>query len=404
MPSPEVTVAIVAAGGRGERLRAGVPKQLLSLAGRTILEWSVDAFLACPLVSEVVVVLPADLVAAAERFGWHAAPKPVRIVIGGARRQDSVAAGAAAAADRTEVFVIHDAARPFVTGTVIERTIEAAREHGAAVAALRASDTVKRAAREAPFVIAATIPRDEVWLAQTPQAFRRDVLEAALALGATGVEATDEAVLAELAGHPVRLVEGDPRNIKITTASDLETARAWIEAGRGAQEQMHIGLGYDLHRFASGRRLVLGGITIPSERGLEGHSDADAVCHAVTDAILGAAAIGDIGRLFPDTAPEWKDASSLDLLRRAMAAVGEAGYAVSNVDVVVIAERPKIGPHVQAMRESLAGALRITPADVSIKGKTNEGVDAVGRGEALAVHAVAALRPWSVDPAGHAHS
>jgi 2-C-methyl-D-erythritol 4-phosphate cytidylyltransferase / 2-C-methyl-D-erythritol 2,4-cyclodiphosphate synthase len=197
-------------------------------------------------------------------------------------------------------------------------------------------------------------------------------------------------MLAEAAGHHVHLVEGDPRNLKITTPDDLEMAERLLGAG-SRPATMRIGNGYDLHRLVAGRPLILGGVTIPFDRGLDGHSDADAVCHAVTDAILGAASAGDIGRHFPDTDPAFTGANSIELLTRAAAVVHAAGYAVANVDVVVIAQRPKLSPYVDAMRASLARALGIDSQQVSVKGKTNEGVDSTGAGQAIAVHAVALI-------------
>ena len=239
-------------------------------------------------------------------------------------------------------------------------------------------------------MIAETLPREQIFLAQTPQAFRRDVLRDAVALGRSGLEATDEAALAERAGHPVRIVEGDPANMKITTASDL--ARARQRQGHPlAATPARVGTGYDLHRLVEGRPLVLGGVVVPSTVGALGYSDADVVCHAATDAILGAASLGDIGRFFPDTDPKWKDASSVHLLRQAATSVREAGFTIVNVDVVVILERPKIAPLLDQIRGGLAAALGVDPECVSVKGKTNEGVDAIGRGEALAAHAVALL-------------
>jgi 2-C-methyl-D-erythritol 2,4-cyclodiphosphate synthase len=290
---------------------------------------------------------------------------------------------------RADVVVIHDAARPFVTTTLIGRTVDAAAEHGAAIAALQSTDTVKRAG--AGGVVKETIPRAEIFLAQTPQAFRTRVLRDALAyLGGT-FEATDEAALAELAGHPVRLVEGDPHNLKITTADDLVIAEHLVGSleSRAEPTRLRIGNGYDLHRLVTGRPLILGGVTIPFDKGLDGHSDADAVCHAVTDAILGAAGAGDIGRQFPDTDAQWKGADSLALLARAAKIVAAAGFVVVNVDVVVIAQRPKLVPYLDAMRANLSRAMAIVADDVSVKGKTNEGVDSMGAGESIAVHAVA---------------
>ncbi|HEY0876182.1 MAG TPA: 2-C-methyl-D-erythritol 4-phosphate cytidylyltransferase [Vicinamibacterales bacterium] len=371
---------IIAAGGAGTRLGGGTAKQFLTIGDQTILERSVGAFVSHPRVNEIVLVLPES----APDDGRVAMAK-VRIVTGGARRQDSVANGFDAVAPAAEVILVHDAARPFVSADVISRAIDAAAEHGAAIAALPVTDTVKQVTMEAGRrVIAGTIPRESIYLAQTPQAFRRDVLARAVALGRSGADATDEAALAELAGHPVHIVEGDVENVKITTPADLERARA-----REPRLQGRVGTGYDLHRLVEGRPLIIGGVDIPAERGALGHSDADVACHAATDAVLGAACLGDIGRHFPDSDPRWKGASSIDLLRQAAAMVRDAGFAIANLDVVIVLERPKIAPHLARIRQGLADALAVPVERVSVKGKTNEGVDAVGRGEAIAAHAVA---------------
>jgi 2-C-methyl-D-erythritol 4-phosphate cytidylyltransferase/2-C-methyl-D-erythritol 2,4-cyclodiphosphate synthase len=376
--------AIIAAGGRGERFGANRPKQLLEIGGQTILERSVNAFLAHPDITDVVVALPDDLAGRPPAHLMNAA-KQLTVVTGGARRQDSVAAAFRAVSTHADVVVIHDAARPFVSADLIARTIAAAAESGAALAALESRDTVKEV-RDG--VVSATLDRRSIYLAQTPQAFRRSVLRAALAITS---DATDEAALAEQAGHAVRIVAGEASNIKITTPDDLAIAQAIVGGAKPARTG-RAGLGYDLHRLVDGRPLVLGGITIPFEKGLAGHSDADAICHAVTDAILGAAGAGDIGRHFPDTDPTWKGASSIDLLRRAVEIVREQGLAVGNVDATVILERPKLAPYVDAMRAKLAEVLGVTVDRVSIKGKTNEGVGELGRGEAIAVHAIAMVR------------
>jgi 2-C-methyl-D-erythritol 4-phosphate cytidylyltransferase/2-C-methyl-D-erythritol 2,4-cyclodiphosphate synthase len=421
--------AIIAAGGRGLRLGSANPKQLLSIDGRSMLERSVSAFIAHPLVDEVIVALPADLVDAPPDCLTHPA-KPLRIVVGGERRRDSVANAFQYVAARADVVVIHDAARPFASAGLIAKTIGAAAESGAALAALQARDTVKLAGpieggrpgltegghagpaeaggagpAKAGHYVRQTLARESIFLAQTPQAFQREILREALAL--TG-EATDEAALVERAGHPVRLVEGEATNIKITTAEDLDIADAIARSAdpeRPASDRAasavrrhapartgRAGIGYDLHRLVDGRLLILGGVTIPFARGLAGHSDADAVCHATTDAILGAACLGDIGLYFPDSDPRWAGAASLDLLERAVALVAEQGLEVGNVDITVVLESPKLRDHVGAMRANLARVLRVEPGRVSVKAKTNEGVDAVGRGEAIAVHAVALLR------------
>jgi 2-C-methyl-D-erythritol 4-phosphate cytidylyltransferase/2-C-methyl-D-erythritol 2,4-cyclodiphosphate synthase len=413
--------AIIAAGGRGERFGGAEPKQLLSVGGTPILARSVEAFTSHPSVDAVIVALPQALaddppvyLRSARGFARHgeqaemrsATGTPVWIVAGGARRQDSVANAFRAAGETTDVIVIHDAARPFATAELIARTIAAAAESGAAVAAVRSRDTVKRADRvpaASGRTVLETIPRDTIYLAQTPQAFRREVLRRALEIGERDlVEATDEAALVELAGLPVRLVDGEASNIKITTPDDMvlgEAIAARESAIRNPQSTMsrpartgRAGTGYDLHRLVAGRPLMLGGVRIPSERGALGHSDADVVCHSVTDAILGAAGLGDIGRHFPDSDPRWKDADSIELLRRVAALVSAEGFVVGNVDVTVVLESPKIRDYVDAMRAALAAAIGIDPARVSVKGKTNEGVDAVGRGEAIAAHAIALIR------------
>lgn len=391
--------AIVAAGGRGERLGAGVPKQLLMVGGVSILQRSVDLFIAHPRVDEVVIVLPPDL-AASPPVTFDRAPKPVVVVAGGARRQDSVANGFEALRGRVDLVVVHDAARPFASADLVTQTIDAACESGAALAALPASDTIKLAAvlagvSDAPAgghpMVERTLPRERVFLAQTPQAFRVDVLEAAIAAGRAMPEgATDEAALAETAGFPVRLVPGEATNLKITTMTDLTVAQAISERAQGSARQ-RVGTGYDLHRLAAGRPLLLGGVPVPHDKGLVGHSDADVLAHAVTDAVLGAVAEGDIGRHFPDTDPRWKGASSLAMLAHAVQLAAARGFVVANIDAVIIAERPKLLPYLDAIRASLASVIGIESGAVSVKGKTNEGVGEIGRGEAMAVHAVALL-------------
>lgn len=381
--------AILAAGGIGARLGAGQPKQFLDLDGRSMLERSLAALATHPEVRQVVVALPADHLDPLPSCVTRPWPCPVSVVAGGARRQDSVANGLAAVSADADVVLVHDAARPFATRAVISRVIEAAARSGAAIPAIGAVDTVKLGHREAGRRwVGRTVPREEVFLAQTPQGFTRAVLADAVRASVEATAATDEATLVERLGGAVEIVDGEPGNVKITTPEDLAAARGRAAAPPAA---MRVGTGYDLHRLVPDRPLILGGVRIPFERGLSGHSDADIVCHAVTDAVLGAAALGDIGQLFPDTAAAWKDADSLDLLRRAIARVREAGFQVGNVDVTVIAERPKLLPHVPAMRANLAAALGVDLGAVSVKGKTNETVDSMGRGESMACHAVALL-------------
>ena len=349
-----------------------------------MLRRSVETFDAHPRVAEIVVVLPEELVAAGASLVGPTT-RPARIVSGGSRRQDSVRLGVAGLSAAPELILIHDAARPFADAALIDRVIEGARDAGAAVPAVQARDTVKRVTA-AGGLVRETIPRDEVWLAQTPQGFQRAVLAEALAAGARdGADVTDEAMLAERAGHPVRVVPGDPGNVKITTAGDLASARARLSGA------MRVGTGYDLHRLVEGRTLVLAGVVIPFQNGPLAHSDGDVVCHAVVDAMLGAAAAGDIGQHFPNTDPRWKNAAGLDLLARSAELARASGWTTASVDVTVVLERPKLAPHLPAIRQALAACLGIAVDRVSVKAKTNEGVDAVGRGEAIAAQAVAVL-------------
>ncbi|HTN53910.1 MAG TPA: 2-C-methyl-D-erythritol 2,4-cyclodiphosphate synthase, partial [Anaeromyxobacter sp.] len=283
------------------------------------------------------------------------------------------------------VVLVHDAARPFASAGLAARVAAAAARDGAALAALPVTDTVKRAGPgEAPRV-AETLDRRALWLAQTPQGFRRELLLRAFeAAGAEASAVTDECALVERLGAPVTLVPGEAGNFKITGPDDLARAQALVEA------PVAMGVGYDTHRFAAGRRLVLGGVEFEGD-GLLGHSDADVCAHAIGDAILGAAGLGDLGRHFPDTDPRWKGASSLALLREIAGKAAARGWRVGNCDVTLAARRPKIAPRAEEMRARLAEALGISPGQVNVKATTGEGMGFVGREEGIAAHAVALL-------------
>jgi 2-C-methyl-D-erythritol 4-phosphate cytidylyltransferase/2-C-methyl-D-erythritol 2,4-cyclodiphosphate synthase len=383
----EKVAGIVAAGGSG--VRAGVAKQWLALGGETVLRRAARALAACPAVDALVAVVPPGEEARgeAELAGLG---KPARAVAGGAARADSVRNGLAAAEGHA-IVLVHDAARPFATPDLALRVAEATARDGAALAALPVTDTVKRAlprqARDERTVdrVAETLDRRTLWLAQTPQGFRRDLLlRAYAAAGDRASAATDECSLVEAMGAPVTLVPGEPGNFKITGPADLARARAALEA------PVAMGVGYDTHRFAPGRRLVLGGVEFEGD-GLLGHSDADVCAHAIGDAILGAAGLGDLGRHFPDTDPRWKGVSSLVLLREIARKAAERGWAVGNADVTLAARRPKIAPRAEEMRVRLAEALGVSPGQVNVKATTGEGMGFVGREEGIAAHAVALL-------------
>jgi len=373
--------AVVAAGGSGQR--AGQAKQWLELGGESLLRRSARLLAACPLVDELVLVVPAG----EEPRGAEALAglgRPGRAVAGGTARADSVGNGLAAL-EGCDLVLVHDAARPFATPALVARVAEAAARDGAALAALPVTDTVKRATPGEPPRVAGTLDRREVWLAQTPQGFRRELLlRAYREAGAEASAATDECALVERLGAPVTLVPGEPGNFKITTPEDLARARALTEAPVAS------GVAYDCHRFEPGRKLILGGVEFEGD-GLLGYSDADVCAHALGDAILGAAGLGDLGRHFPDTDPQWKGVSSLRLLREIAGKAAAAGWRIGNADVTLAARRPKIAPRAAEMRARLAEALGVSPAQINVKATTGEGMGFVGRGEGIAAHAVALL-------------
>ena len=398
LPPPERVAAVVVAAGRGQRL-AAPDKVLLPLAGQPMLAWSLAAIAATPQIGTVVVVAGEHTIASVEALiEERAFQKVVAVVPGGERRQDSVAAGLAALPDQTEVVLIHDGARPLADADLFRRCAEAAAATGAVIAAMPVADTLKHVTG-ADRVIAGTVDRSGLWAAQTPQAFRLDVLRRAFASNA-GADVTDEALLCEAAGIPVQVVPSSSANLKVTHPEDVAVAEALLRARTPLQEiaplpasppPFRTGIGYDIHRFAPGRRLVLGGVEIPHELGLDGHSDADVLLHAIADAILGAAALGDIGQHFPPGDARFRDADSQDLLRESVRLARAAGWAPANIDATLLAEAPRIGPHVPLMRERITACLGLGPDAVGVKATTNETLGAIGRREGIAALAVATL-------------
>jgi len=369
--------SVVVAAGSGSR--AGGDKQWRALGGKPVVRWSVEALLEAGAAPVVVVVASDSLDRASEALdglpGWHA-------VAGGAERVDSVRAGLAAigGADDRPVL-IHDAARPLLSRAVIDRLLAALPGSDGAIAALPVSDTLKRGSAE----IAGTVDRVGLWRAQTPQAFPLGRLRAAYAAWPADETPTDDAAVVERDGGTVRLVEGDPRLMKLTYPEDFAMAEALLP------RQTRVGSGFDAHRWGPGDAVWLCGVSIPHDQTLIGHSDADAGLHALTDAILGAMGDGDIGDHFPPTDPKWKGAASDLFLIHAVERLHVRGGRLVNVDVTLICEKPRVKPHRQAMRERLAEILALPLDAVSVKATTTEAMGFTGRGEGLAAQAIATI-------------
>ena len=384
MKEPRFAGVIVAAGN-STRMGTGRSKVQEDLGGKPVLAWSLETLAACPEIGEVAVVCREEDRPALEPLA-AGLPVPVAFVPGGADRQTSVRRGVEAVSPRWEYLLFHDGARPLVTPETVARVCEDAVRYGAATAALPVKDTVKVGAEG--FVVS-TPDRSTLFAVQTPQAFRRELYREALDKAGEAAF-TDDCQLLEAQGIPVRLTPGDPRALKLTTPEDLTALRAFLEERREAG--MRIGSGYDVHRLVEGRKLILGGVEIPFEKGLLGHSDADVLTHAVADAFLGAAALGDIGHLFPDTDPQWEGADSLKLLEEVLRVVRRAGYEPVNLDVTLMAQRPKIAPHVPKMRENLAAVCGLPVSAVSVKATTEEGLGFTGAEEGMSASAVCLIR------------
>lgn len=375
------------AAGRATRFGSDAPKQFLDLAGRTVLEWSVRAVGASTRVRGVVVVLSPDEIGGPRAAAVGAVEGVISVVPGGETRAESVRLGLAAAAD-AEYVLVHDAARPAVSAALVDAVVDATVRHGAAVPVLRVVDTVKE--DDGRGFVAGTVDRSLLRLAQTPQGSRADWLREALDRARRdGVTVTDEAQVLERAGHKVALVAGEPDNVKITRPEDLEALRRRIEGPGG---DLRIGNGFDAHRFGAERRLVLGGVEFPAEPGLVGHSDADVVIHAAMDALLGAAALGDIGVHFPPDEPCYAGVASTELAGEVAGLLTRSGWEVINVDITLLAERPRISTRVDAMRRAIASSLGVAADRIGLKATTLEGMGALGRAEGIACHASALIR------------
>jgi 2-C-methyl-D-erythritol 4-phosphate cytidylyltransferase/2-C-methyl-D-erythritol 2,4-cyclodiphosphate synthase len=378
------SIALVVAAGRGTRLGAPLPKQYLPLAGEKLLRHTLRALAAIPSIDQIAVVIhPNDRALYDEAAAGLELLPPIA---GGAERQDSVRNGLEALAGAAPEYVlIHDAARPFVDSATVDKIIAALAEHPGAIAAVPVRDAVKRAAGG---LVAETVDRSVLWRAQTPQGFRyRAILEAHRR--AKGLALPDDAAVLEAAGGAVALVEASETNFKVTTMEDFARAESVLAA---RLSDVRTGQGFDVHAFGPGDHVWLCGLRLPHAAGLIGHSDADVGLHSLTDALLGALGAGDIGIHFPPSDAQWRGASSDRFLRHAAELVAKAGGVIAHVDVTLVCERPKVGPHREAMRARIAEILGLAIGRVSVKATTTERLGFTGRGEGIAAQAIATIR------------
>jgi 2-C-methyl-D-erythritol 4-phosphate cytidylyltransferase/2-C-methyl-D-erythritol 2,4-cyclodiphosphate synthase len=380
--APKV-IALVVAAGSGSRMGKDMPKQYLPLGGKTVLRHCLEAFGRHPRISDVRVVINDSLRDLYDNAVAGLSLMPP--VAGGQRRQDSVRLGLESlVAEKPDLVLIHDAARPFIDPDTIDRTIETLGRHDGALVAVPVVDTLKRGVDEdGTSFSGATVDRTGLWRAQTPQGFHYQKLLLAHRQAASGPEMTDDAAVAEAAGLKVALVIGHENNFKITAPADLERAERLMSQ----QMEYRTGNGFDVHRLIPGDGVIICGITIPFHQKLEGHSDADVGMHALTDAILGAIGAGDIGQHFPPSDPQWRGAASWKFLAHAAKLVADRGGRIAHCDITLICEQPKVGPHRAAMSAKLAQILGLSIDRVSVKATTTEKLGFTGRGEGIAAQA-----------------
>jgi 2-C-methyl-D-erythritol 4-phosphate cytidylyltransferase / 2-C-methyl-D-erythritol 2,4-cyclodiphosphate synthase len=394
-PTPDLAI-LIAAAGRGLRAGTGIPKQYRNLGSRPLLARTIESLArAAPGAALLPIIHRGDLEfyeACKAGIEANLAQRLVAPVFGGATRQESIRSGLEALSNAPtppEIVLIHDAARPFVFGSLIERAVSGAATHGAAVPGMTPADTIKRI--DACGSVAETLPRGQLRAIQTPQAFRFELILGAhrkAALAGAG-DLTDDAAVAEFAGHRVQVFAGEESNMKITTPEDFARAEAQLIAELA---EIRTGQGYDVHAFEPGNHVWLGGVRLEHDRGLAGHSDADVLSHAITDALLGALADGDIGSHFPPSEPQWRGAPSRIFLSAAAAKVRARGGVIAHVDATIVCERPKLGPHRNAIRQSLANIMDVSIDRVAVKATTSEGLGFTGREEGIASLAVATIR------------
>lgn len=380
-----MVAVVIPAAGMGQRMKSSTNKVFLQLKGKPILVWTVEAFFRWKKTCEIVVVVGESQVLFTRKLLTDHGLSDIQVISGGPTRQESVYRGLQAVNPKNQYVMIHDGARPFVTEDLLWRSLDAVRDYDAVVPGLLVKDTIKEVSQHK---VVKTLPRDSLWAMQTPQTFLYSLILKAHQQGTVG---TDDASLVEQLGEEVQIIEGCYQNIKITTPHDLVVGEAWVSKQEEKTVHPRLGFGYDVHRLVRDRPLLLGGVTIPYVYGLEGHSDADVVVHALMDAILGAMALGDIGQHFPDTEKEYAGISSMELLARVLDLVSTQGRRIVHVDMTIAAQKPKLAPFIPTMRENIALGLGLPLFAVSIKATTTEGLGFVGKEEGIAAYAVATL-------------
>ena len=378
---------ILLAAGAGRRMGYTDNKVSMPLGHYTVLQWNLHHMKYWDSLDEVIMVVSKDeMTHIREQVEAIDAPWTVRYIEGGAERQDSVASGLSQVSPAADIVLVHDGARPLAKTALARRVIEGAKKHGAVVPAVPVVDTIKRV--DTKGTVQETLLRSELYAMQTPQGFQKSILvEAHSYAKEHDYHGTDDVSLVEFQGKPVHIVEGDRQNIKLTVPEDVMIAKKYL----GVEPMMRIGYGYDIHRFKEGRPCVLGGVSIDSPIGPDGHSDADVLIHALMDAMLGAAGFRDIGYYFPPEDDAFKGISSRLLLEKVVQLLKDSNFGIYNADIMVIAEAPKLKPHIEQMKENLSVDLGIPVTRISIKATTNEGLGALGRTEGIAAQAVVSM-------------
>lgn len=382
--------AIIAAAGQGSRMKTSVNKQYILLGDKPVLAHTLEVFNCCSFIDEIIVVVRKEeqeycIKNIIKNYKFY---KVSQVIAGGAKRQDSVYKGLKSVNARCDIIMVHDGARPFVKSEHIKNSIIHVIQHKAVGLGVPVKDTVK-IVDDKKYIID-TPERSKLWAIQTPQTFLYPILlEAHEKAKREDFKGTDDAVLVERLGHKVLLFMGSYDNIKITTQEDIYIGEGIIK-GRGGRG-MRVGLGYDVHKLIEGRKLIIGGVEIPYTKGLLGHSDADVLLHAIKDALLGAAGLGDIGKHFPDTDEKWEGISSIKLLIEVGDMLGHKGYSICNIDATIVAQAPKMAPYIEQMKKNISNALAISIDCINIKATTTEGLGFTGIGEGIAAQAITCI-------------